>query len=213
MPFRCLQCRLCLVGECDQRGRSRRCVRCGRRDGRSVHRPRHFVVHDQADIVDVQAARATSVATSTLVRPGPGSRLSPCAPSATDPRAPPPRATRMLQLPREPIVADLGVHEHDRRAAFTAQILGQERQLFARRKDARFVRDGCAGPRREPTCMNTASGASASANRMTSSGIVAEKSIVWRRSWGAALQRSCGRRARSPCPSCGRLRRARTLRP
>ena len=38
----------------------------------------------------------------------------------------------------------------------------------------------CAGPRRDPTCTNTALGASASAKRITSSGIVAEKSIVWR---------------------------------
>ena len=61
------------------------------------------------------------------------------------------------------------------------------RRYFAR--NAIFSRDGrmcascvivCAGPRRDPTCTNTASGASASANRITSSGIVAENSIVWR---------------------------------
>jgi hypothetical protein len=58
----------------------------------------------------------------------------------------------------------------------------------------------CAGPRREPTCRNTAPGASASANRITSSGIVAEKNIVCREAEGgsaSAMRRTSGQKPMS----------------
>ena len=58
----------------------------------------------------------------------------------------------------------------------------------------------CAGPRRDPTWMNTASGASASAKRMTSSGIVAENSIVCRDADGgsaSAIRRTSGQKPMS----------------
>ena len=57
-----------------------------------------------------------------------------------------------------------------------------------------------AGPRREPTCTNTDVGASASANRITSSGIVAENSMVWRADEGgsaSAILRTSGQKPMS----------------
>jgi len=57
-----------------------------------------------------------------------------------------------------------------------------------------------AGPRRDPTCTNTEVGAKASANRITSSGIVAENSIVWRALDGgsaSAILRTSGQKPMS----------------
>ena len=117
------------------------------------------------------------------------------------------------QPPSEAIRENLRAHEDDRRFVGLAQEIGQPLDLVAGRGDhVRFVRDG--------------GGQAASASNLHQLRIAhdlrrrsrhfirhrrREQQRLTRRR--AASRRCAGRRARSPCRACDRLRRGRALRP